>query len=170
MVHKPYRIYWIYEDEQTGGRLAISSLPGRPDVGRDLYTDMEAMADAGVDHVVVLVEDHELRGYGLPGLVEAFTNFGLDVRRLPTPDFSVPAMPAMVELVDWIDTRTGAGGVVLVHCVGGLGRSGTVAACFLKKRGFDSGEAIRMVRERRSSFAIEGEDQVAMVRAFGEET
>ena len=38
---------------------------------------------------------------------------------------------------------------VLVHCFAGLGRTGTILACFLVAQGMDAAEAIAHVRTRR---------------------
>jgi ADP-ribosyl-[dinitrogen reductase] hydrolase len=46
------------------------------------------------------------------------------------------------------------GGRVLVHCRGGLGRAGTVAACLLVELGVAPQDAIRRVRAARPN-AIE---------------
>ncbi|HVA32773.1 MAG TPA: protein-tyrosine phosphatase family protein, partial [Candidatus Baltobacteraceae bacterium] len=52
---------------------------------------------------------------------------------------------------------------VLVHCRGGLGRAGTVAARLLVELGMDPAEAIAAVRRARPN-AIETAAQAAYVR------
>ena len=52
---------------------------------------------------------------------------------------------------------------VLVHCRGGLGRAGTVAARLLVELGTSPDEAIRRVRDARSSYAVETAAQQAHV-------
>ena len=76
-------------------------------------------------------------------------------------------MPTAEELhatLAWLEPVLAAGGRVLVHCVGGLGRSGTIAACLLRSRGVSAEEAIAMVRAARSPRAIETHAQEAFVR------
>jgi protein-tyrosine phosphatase len=46
------------------------------------------------------------------------------------------------------------GSIVLVHCMGGLGRAGIFAAACLIYRGFPVEEAIKLVREVRSPKAV----------------
>ncbi|HMU75943.1 MAG TPA: protein-tyrosine-phosphatase, partial [Elusimicrobiota bacterium] len=58
------------------------------------------------------------------------------------------------------------GARVAVHCVGGLGRSGLVAACFLKSRGASTDEAIVEVRRVRSPRAVESAVQEQFVTNF----
>ena len=44
-----------------------------------------------------------------------------------------------------------AGGVVLVHCAAGIGRTGTAAACVLKALGLEADEALARVRSAGSN-------------------
>ena len=66
-----------------------------------------------------------------------------------------------------IDEKLSAGKNVLLHCVGGLGRSGLVAASYLKSK-FDisSDEAISLVRQFRSERAVENRLQEDFVREY----
>ena len=52
---------------------------------------------------------------------------------------------------------------VLLHCVGGLGRSGLVAASYLKYKGLKSDEAIAAVRKTRGPRAVESKIQEEFV-------
>ncbi len=42
------------------------------------------------------------------------------------------------------------GKIIIMHCYAGLGRTGTIAACFLVKLGINSSDAINLVRKTRS--------------------
>jgi protein-tyrosine phosphatase len=55
---------------------------------------------------------------------------------------------------------------VLIHCVGGLGRAGTVVACWLRTQGFGTEEAVAVVRSVRSPRAIETEIQERTIARF----
>lgn len=72
----------------------------------------------------------------------------------------------MTELVQWIDAQLADGANVLIHCVGGLGRSGLVSACYLKSKGLSAVEAIAEVRRARSPRAIETAGQEMFVQEF----
>jgi len=69
------------------------------------------------------------------------------------------------ELVAWIRGASATGNVVL-HCLGGLGRSGMVAACALVDAGLAPDDAIRLVREHRSPRAVETRTQEEFVHRF----
>ena len=57
--------------------------------------------------------------------------------------------------------------MVLVHCGAGLGRSGTVAAAYLVKCGYEPKAAIARVREVRP-FSIETREQEQSVSDYAE--
>ena len=113
------------------------------------------------DAVVVLAERHELC-YDL-GFWEGR---GVEVWFSPVEDFRAPGFVDLHRTVSWIAERAGSGRRVLIHCVGGLGRSGTVAAAYLMYRySMDWREALARVREVRPG-AVESEEQVSMLRAY----
>lgn len=58
-----------------------------------------------------------------------------------------------------------AGRVVAVHCGGGLGRTGTLLACYLARRGLNPADAIAQVRRVRP-VSVETRVQVAAVEAY----
>jgi ADP-ribosyl-[dinitrogen reductase] hydrolase len=87
---------------------------------------------------------------------------------LPIRDMDVPTSPFLsgwpvvrTELLSRLD----AGERVVVHCRGGLGRAGLVAALLLMETGPPGEAAIRMVRAARPG-AIETAAQERYVRAY----
>jgi len=138
---------------------------------RDLEADLARLAEhyrAGL--LVSLLEDHELDLLGIPGLVARAVARGIAVERLPIPDGAVPpSMPALVALVERIGAACRAGSTVVLHCRGGLGRTGLVAACCgVALVDATAADAIAAVRRARPG-AIETEGQAAWVRRFAEE-
>ena len=77
-------------------------------------------------------------------------------------------MGKVVQLVAEIIKRCQSGERVVIHCNGGLGRAGTMAACVRIALGLDGGaaEAIAMVRKLRSPRAIETREQEDFVERF----
>ena len=53
------------------------------------------------------------------------------IDRYPIVDLSIPTVEATVEILDGIDRCLEAGRNVYVHCWGGIGRTGTIVACWL---------------------------------------
>ena len=58
------------------------------------------------------------------------------------------------------------GGDVAVACMGGVGRTGTVAACALVAAGHSAADAIARVRAVRHPTAVETAGQVAFVEDY----
>lgn len=138
-------------------RIGITFCPGKTDLramsgawARDLGLDLDRIAEWGAAAVVTLVEAHELAALKVPTL-----SLGAEVERrhmawhhLPIPDVTAPGATfeagwAMVGpglramLTDGFD--------VVVHCKGGLGRAGTVAARLAVELGLDPEAAIARV-------------------------
>jgi protein-tyrosine phosphatase len=132
-------------------KLAVTPMP--------VENELEKLAKT-FKAVVVLVEEWEL-DYDL----QAWHAFGVTVRHLPIPDFGTPSLDDLRELTEWIKKETGDGNAVLVHCFGGIGRSGLIAAAYLIANGCDVNEAIRHVQSRVRS-ALEIDEQVELVRMF----
>lgn len=174
------RIDWL-EPAQLGdelpGRLGLTILPGKRGVSfrypgrvyrRDLDDDLAMLLAAGVRRLVLLVEDTELSRWSDAGIVERGATAGVAVLRHPMPDGQPPtSLAEMREIL--AEIRDGRrDGNVAVACMGGVGRTGTVAACALVQAGRTAEEAIAMVRSVRHPSAVETADQERFVRAFGE--
>ena len=91
---------------------------------------------------------------------------GLRDVHLPVKDFAAP-LPRQVERgVDAIAGALAVGEAAAVHCGGGLGRTGTLLACYLASReGLGAGEAIGRVRSIRPG-SVETLAQVQAVEAW----
>lgn len=62
---------------------------------------------------------------------------GLEITQvnIPIPDFNVPSTATMRCILDVIDRSIADRNPVFVHCLVGLGRTGTAAGCYLKRHG-----------------------------------
>lgn len=157
----------------THGRIGITFCPGKHDSmastgvwARDLATDLDAIAAWGAKLVLTLVEPAELHALKVSSLGEEVERRGIAWLHLPIADFSVPD----ARFEDAWQTQGRAirgmlrsGADVLVHCKGGLGRAGMIAARLLVELGMPAAEAIRAVRGVRPG-AIETPAQLSLVR------
>ncbi len=162
----PLRLDFVPEAAHGDGGLALTLLPGRRDYGRELGRDLAAIRAGRVTHVCSLLSPEELERHGVSELPAAMEAAGLEHRLLIVLDQAVPSVAEMRDLVRWMRDAIHGGGRVLVHCVGGLGRSGTAAACALVAGGMDPDDAIDAVRRARSPRAIESALQERFVRGF----
>lgn len=160
------RLDWLPSEHTASGKIGLTLLPGRRDTGRDLARDLDAMEYEGTSHVLCLLSDAELAAYGVPEGLSAYRQRGFEVMQLPIFDQAVCAVEEMRDAVRFMRTAVENGGTVVVHCVGGLGRTGIAAAAYLKERGLDSEAAIRVVRDVRSERAVETQIQEAFVHEY----
>jgi hypothetical protein len=174
----PLRVDWVDLSQVPGmaacqGRLGMTLLPGKRHVGwsgdhwRDLEADARRLRNHwGVDTLLLLVEDHELRMTGVPDIVEVMARHGVEVVRHPVRDMDVPADPAAYRrTLDGIEARVRDGRTVVVACRGGLGRTGTAVGCILRDGGLSGGEAVRLTRASRRH-TIERGTQVEFVEGW----
>ena len=156
-----------------GGRIGITICPGkkRPHAAsgswnRDLEADLDAVRDWGAEALVSLIEPAEYRMVGVENLPER-ARIRMAHFALPIPDVGIPG-PGWEE--EWkeagslLRSMLRRGGKICLHCMGGLGRSGLVAARLLVELGKTPVKAIAAVRAARPG-AIETREQEDYIRA-----
>jgi len=171
----PLHIDWLEASalrDGRAGRLGLTILPGKRGASlrypgriyrRDLATDLATLRAVGVGLLVLLVDDDELARWGDPAIVEQALWAGITVERLPLADGAAPRSP---NEMDALLAHIAAGrddGDVAVACMGGVGRSGTVAACALVAAGWSAAGAIDGVRAVRHPTAVETQEQIGFV-------
>ena len=85
----------------------------------------------------------------------------------PVPDFTPPAQEQIRRMIDFIDAQTGAGRPVAVSCYAGIGRTGTVLACYLVSRGASPPDAVNEVRRLRPG-SVQTPEQEAAVYEYAQ--
>lgn len=175
---RPLRVDWLDAaslGDGRPGRLGLTFLPGKHGpsfrypgrvYGRDLDEDLASLAAAGVRVLVLLVEDHELTRWGDPDIVEIAAGHGVIVERQPLADGTAPASAADMRSILGAIQGARDDGDVAVACMGGVGRTGTVAACALVDAGWGAADAIAEVRRVRHPTAVETAEQLAFVEAY----
>jgi protein-tyrosine phosphatase len=180
-IDPPPRIDWLPASDLADGRpgrIGMTVLPGKrgPSVrypGRvyraDLERDLAALSRGGIRRLILLVEDEELARWSDTELVERAAGLGLEIDRHPMPDGAPPASTAEMDeiLRSVVEGRDSAD--VAVACMGGVGRTGTVAACALVAAGWEADAAIARVRELRHPMAVETEAQERFVQTYWRE-
>lgn len=135
---------------------------------RDLATDLDAIKAWGAECVVTLMEDFEFPMLGIadfPSVMasQPFEWLHLEIRDADVPDHRFEsAWPLAREKLLAVLER---GGKVLVHCRGGLGRTGLMVARLLVEQGMAAEEAIQLTRSVRQG-AIETKAQERHVLAL----
>lgn len=154
------------------GRIGLTLCPGKRDPRamtgawqRDLLADLKEVARWEATTLVTLVESHELTHLGVEDLGATARSLGLEWMHLPIRDVSTPC-PAFEQAWETrgaeLRRRLAAGEGIVIHCRGGLGRTGLVAARLLIELGEAPQRALAMVRSIRPG-AVEAPEQEAYV-------
>jgi len=141
---KPTNFSWLIEE-----KLAGSGMP-------TTFDELDWVLKQGVKSIVTMTEN---------ALPESWIE---DVKYLhvPTPDLSAPDMDKIDTAVDFIYERINSKEAVMVHCAAGMGRAGTVLACYLVKyQKHSAKDAIEKIREERPG-SIQSETQEIAIRLY----
>ena len=154
-VYKKFRDIWgilaSYREGMGAGGEAVDSFQVNPTLLRD---DLRFLKAQGIGAIVTLSE-HPLDA-------DAVAEFGFDVAHIPLKDRCAPEQGLIDVFVRYVDRTLAAGTPVAVHCLGGIGRTGTMLACYLVHRGRTAQEAIAEVREKRPESVEPGEQEEAV--------
>ncbi|MDD3146315.1 MAG: hypothetical protein PHD82_03350 [Candidatus Riflebacteria bacterium] len=133
-IQLPGRCYWLLKN-----RLLAGSYPYNP--GSDEPEDfLRRLLAAGISAFIDLTEEDELTHY--QPLLAKLTDKPLFYRRFEIQDYSVTDLATMRSIVDCINEQLANERCVYLHCRGGVGRTGTVAACWLCSGGMDGEQAL----------------------------
>lgn len=136
-------ISWIVEDEIAA--FSVFALQ-----------DLSVLEAEGICAIVSLTES-------APPELDDASHF--DTLHLPIDDMTPPEYEQIEQFVDFVDCHLGEGRAVGVHCLAGLGRTGTMIACYLVTRGRGADEAIKEVRQARPG-SIQTESQEQAIRRW----
>jgi Swiss Army Knife protein, DSP-PTPase phosphatase domain len=137
------RSYWA-----VPGRLLAGYYPGDLDPAL-ARRKLAALVRCGVELVMNLMEADEVNWLGTPfadyrpmleGIAGA-AGRAIRCEQMPIRDADVPTVAQMRTILDTIDSANDGGQIVYVHCLGGIGRTGTVVGCYLARHGIAVGTA-----------------------------
>ncbi len=146
------RYVWQLGDRPIAGMcrpaVSVDRTPETPVDG--IEDDVWNLWQAGFRSVVCLTDPRD---------GEAFLGAGFTFLALPIPDGYPPTLELVERFLEFCDS---APQQILVHCEGGMGRTGTMLATVLMKEGLASEQAIYEVR-KHNPFAIETLPQEAFL-------
>ncbi len=125
-----YRFGWVVENELAA--------MGAPD-GYD--EDFEELQNRGIGALVSLTERAVLS--------EGAKKHGFAYLHLPVPDMTAPELFQVRQFTRFCEQNIEQDRPVAVHCLAGIGRTGTMAACYLVYKGVRPEDAISRIRQDR---------------------
>jgi len=141
---RPTNFSWLIEDELAGCGMPTT------------FEELDWVLQKGVKSIVTMTEN------ALPDSWIEDVNY----LHVPTEDLSAPDMEKIDSTVNYIQEKLKHGESVMVHCAAGVGRTGTILACYLiKYKKYSAKEAISKVRARRPG-SIQSESQEIAIRLF----
>jgi len=141
---RPTNFSWLIEEKLAGSGMPTS------------FDEFDWVLKQGVNSIVTMTEN------SLPD--EWVKN--IDYLHVPTPDLTAPDMEKIDSAVDFIHEKISDNSSVMVHCAAGMGRAGTILACyFVKYHKYKAKEAIQKIREERPG-SIQSEVQELAISLY----
>lgn len=158
----------------SNGELGLTFCPGKKQANamtgswdRDVNLDIESVQAWGAAAVISLLEDFEYKELEVSDLPAVYQEH-FQWFNLPIPDKCAPDeawLNQWLTLRHELKTLLANSGKIMIHCKGGFGRTGTVAALILIDHGYTAADAISACRQARE-FAVETKVQVKFVVAY----
>jgi len=134
---KPTNFSWLINDKLAGSGMPTSS------------AELDWVIKKGVKSIITMTEEP---------LPESWIQ-NITYLHVPTEDLSAPDMEKIDNIVDFIYERIKNNEPIMVHCAAGIGRTGTILACYLiKYYNLSAKGAIDKVRKERPG-SIQSESQ-----------
>jgi atypical dual specificity phosphatase len=141
---KPTNFGWLINNTLAGSGMPTSE------------AELEWVRKQGVKSIITMTENP---------LPESWIK-DINYLHVPTEDLSAPDMDKIDETVDFIQERIKNDEPIMVHCAAGIGRTGTILACYLiKYSNLSAKNAIEKVRKERPG-SIQSESQEIAVGLY----
>jgi len=137
IARKPTNFGWLINNKLAGSGMPTSS------------SEIDWVLKQGVKSIITMTEDP---------LPESWVK-EIKYLHVPTEDLSAPDIDKIDQTVDFINKQIQNNESVMVHCAAGIGRTGTILACYLVKyHKLSATDAIEKVRKERPG-SIQSESQ-----------
>lgn len=128
ITRRPTNFSWLIEEKLAGSGMPTTS------------EELDWILKQGVKSIVTMTEN------SLPDSWIKDVNY----LHVPTPDLTAPDMDRIDTAVEFIHEQITNNEAVMVHCAAGMGRAGTILACYLVKyQKHSAKDAIQKIRKER---------------------
>lgn len=173
---KPFaRCYWL-----NPGRILAGELPTSPDPV-EAVEKLQGLLDAGIRTIISLQEENEMSFFfnlsrakkKTDPAISAFPDYSqfvrkmaerqkikIDCLRYPIRDMGIPERSMMKVILETIENSVNDNRPVYFHCYAGLGRTGTVAGCWLSdQEAYHRQDPLKILDRIRYEQGLSGDGQ-----------
>jgi atypical dual specificity phosphatase len=141
---RPTNFSWLIDE-----KLAGSGMP-------TTFDELDWVLKQGIKSIITMTEN---------SLPDSWVK-DLNYLHIPTPDLTAPQMDEIDTAVEFIHEKINSKEAVMVHCAAGMGRAGTILACyFIKYKKHSAKDAITKIRKERPG-SIQSETQEIAITLY----
>ena len=136
------KVYWVIR-----GRFLAGVYPGALQEAQ-ARSQINWLMQQGADYFIDLTEAGEANLLPYEKILyqqAASQGVAVSYQRMPIQDFSTPTEATLRGILDNVDRALITGRCIYLHCLGGVGRTGTVVGCYLVHHGMSGEDALRQV-------------------------
>ena len=121
--------YWVLPNKLFAGEIPASQIEA------ECLKKLNGLVNIHISAVINLMEEDERNRSGklFYNYSEYLQSHKIKTHRFPIRDGSIPSVTRMTEILNLIDDYNSKNKIVYVHCWGGVGRTGTIVGCYLKR-------------------------------------
>jgi protein-tyrosine phosphatase len=163
--------YWVLPNTLIAGQIPTSLEQEETEL------KLNRLIELNVKAVINLMEPKERNRQGelFYDYRQYLKNKNIQTHSFPVVDLSIPTTQTMSSVLNLIDDYRSKDQLVYIHCWGGIGRTGTVVGCYLKRIGladnYNVFETIRSLKQYSglaNRLSPETEEQMNFVLQWGD--
>jgi protein-tyrosine phosphatase len=137
--------YWVLPEKLMAG-----PYPASPMLADQTRAQLSWLVEQGISELIDLTNPGERPGYQAE-FKSVCARYGVqgNWQRFAIADFGLPSPALMSGILYQIEHLLANDKMVYLHCMGGLGRTGTVVGCYYVQQGMSGEEALHKIQNLR---------------------